>query len=123
MTAPTATANAGVAGVIAHTQAADSLVLTAHDNATPALQPLLMTAHTEHDAVYKAALSIDKALLAIADRFDDLSTRADAQTKSLLDLQARWYVRYGRGVEKLAIIAAIAAVLYALWRTYRFFKP
>jgi len=82
-----------------------------------------MTAHTEHQAVYTCALSIDKAILDFHDQLVTLTNNLASTTNSLTLLQGRWFVRYGLLSERLLTLAAIAALVYALWRLYRLFKP
>lgn len=101
-------ASEGLAGVVAHTESAERHVRNAipHADATGKVQ--LSAASDEHKAAMDSAGETKAALVAVQQQADSLRAQVNASEASYAQLEDRWYVRWGRRIEKALWTIGIA---------------
>lgn len=105
---PVVSASDGLAGVVAHTESAERHVQNAipHADATGKVQ--LSAASDEHKAAMDSAGETKAALLAVQQQADSLRQQVADGQASYQKLDGKWYVTWGRRIEKALWTIGIA---------------
>lgn len=98
-------AHKGLAGVVAHVDAADKLVGTAEPLASPAAKPILATARGQLGKALDAAVGVDADIGRLGADLRSQSDQIASLGGKLSHLEAQWYVKLGQWVERLAWLA------------------
>lgn len=101
-------AAAGVAGVVAHTESAERNVQSAKPHADPVGGAQLDSASAEHAAVLDEASKIGAELKAARESIRSLSNDVEEQIDRYKKLEARWFVRWGRWIERALWIIGLS---------------
>ena len=111
---PVGAAGDGMAGVVAHTHSAQRHVENAIPHADTTGKTYLTAASDEHQEVFVSAAAVKSALI-------EAQVQARQQTEVLANqrhahelLQAKWYVVWGRRIERLLWVVGIAWLILGI---------
>ena len=108
---PVAEASVGVAGVVAHTESAERHVQKAMPHANPTGKVYLTAASEEHTEVLASAAHTQDALTATRQEVGKLNDALADQQATYQKLESRWFVRWGRWIERMLWIIGITWLL------------
>lgn len=105
---PVAAAGEGVAGIVAHTESADRHVKAATPHASPTGRVYLTAAGDEHAATLQQAQRVRASLAAAGAQAAQLRDEAEGERDKRSALEGRWFVRWGRRIERALWIIGIS---------------
>jgi len=108
---PVATAGEGVAGIVAHTESAERHVTSAIPHADPTGKVYLRAASDEHKEVLSDAAEVRTALVGAREQAVSLAAAVSEQKTAYAKLEGRWYVAWGRRIERAMWIVGITWLL------------
>lgn len=104
---PVAQASVGVAGIVAHTESAERHVQKAIPHANPTGKVYLTAASDEHTEVLANAAHTYDALKGAQQQVTALNDTIADREAAYSKLEGRWFVRWGRWIERLLWIIGI----------------
>lgn len=105
---PVSQASEGVAGIVAHTESAERHVQKAIPHANPTGKVHLAAASEEHTEVLADAAQTHDALNSTRQQVAKLNDTISDGQAAYGKLEGRWYVRWGRWIERLLWIIGIS---------------
>lgn len=105
---PIAEAGEGVAGIVAHTESAERHVQRAIPHADTTGKVYLTAASEEHTEVLSDVAETKTALVAAKTQVNTLNTTIADREASYRKLEGRWFVAWGRRLERLFWIVTLS---------------
>lgn len=111
---PIAVAGDGLAGVVAHTESAQRHVTSAIPHTDDTGRVYLTAATDEHGAVQVEATKVKTALVAAHQQVEALNDQVIDQRFTYDKLQSRWFVVWGKRIERCLWIVGISWLLLGI---------